>query len=294
VPSMRQKLTPDGRMMPRVERALAAIAAAAVAILAASGCGPVADAPAAEPTPMASSSVVATTSARQTATRTASPGATSVVPPGAPTPNRAAALPPCTWAPVVRVVDGDTIRVLWAGREEVVRYIGVDAPETSQPGRDVERWGPEATRYNEWLVGGKQVCLERDITERDRFGRLLFYVWLEDGTLVNEALLLAGLAAITTFPPDVKYVQSRYIPAQAAARAAGIGLWSGVTPPAETATAAPDETAPACYMAGRNTCNCSDFRTQSEAQAFHDRYDPADVNRLDGDGDGRVCESLPP
>ena len=131
----------------------------------------------------------------------------------------------CEMARVLRVVDGDTIHIDSHGTDETVRYIGIDTPETKKPDTPGQPFGPEASALNARLVAGKTVCLERDISERDRFGRLLRYVWLKDGTLVNERLLSEGLATVTTFPPDVKYVESRYLPAQEAARAAGRGVW---------------------------------------------------------------------
>ncbi|MBK6661762.1 MAG: thermonuclease family protein [Thermoflexaceae bacterium] len=166
----------------------------------------------AEPTPGALDS------AEASATGTTRAAATS-------TPAAAATLPACQWADVSRVVDGDTIVVRIAGTEDRVRYIGVDTPETVDPRKPVQAFGPEATALNKSLVQGQRVCLEKDITDRDRYGRLLRYVWLADGRLVNEELLLAGFATVVTYPPDVKYVESRYLPAQRAAREAGRGLW---------------------------------------------------------------------
>lgn len=224
---------------------------------------------------------------------TASPAATAPVPS---TPVPSASLPTCQWADVVRVIDGDTIAVTIDGRQDTVRYIGVDTPETRHPTRGVEPFGREASAYNSQLLQDGRVCLEKDITERDRFDRLLRYAWLEDGTFVNEALLLAGLARVVTYPPDVRYVESRYLPAQQQARDAGLGIWGDAPPPTPTEAAPSPVTAgppPACYVAGQNTCDCSDFATHAEAQAFHDTYDPTDINRLDGDGDGQACESLP-
>jgi micrococcal nuclease len=127
---------------------------------------------------------------------------------------------------VVRVVDGDTIRVRIDGVEERVRYIGIDTPELSHPTRGVEPFGPEASAYNEQLVRRRQVCLERDVSDRDRYGRLLRYAWLEDGRMVNEVLVEAGMARVATFPPDVKYIDERLLPAQRSAAAAGRGIWS--------------------------------------------------------------------
>ncbi|MCZ7577309.1 MAG: thermonuclease family protein [Dehalococcoidia bacterium] len=84
---------------------------------------------------------------------------------------------------------------------------------------------PEAAAYNEELVDGRSLCLETDVSDRDRFGRLLRYAWLEDGTMVNELLVAAGMARVATFPPDVKYTESLLLPAQQAAAEAGRGLW---------------------------------------------------------------------
>jgi micrococcal nuclease len=135
-------------------------------------------------------------------------------------------LPPCDWARVVSIVDGDTIRVSIGGREERVRYIGIDTPETASSPSGAEPFGRDATEFNRRLLASGRVCLEKDRTDRDRFGRLLRYPWIADGRLVSEELLRAGLARITTYPPDTRYLESRYAPAEREARAAGRGIWS--------------------------------------------------------------------
>ncbi len=133
----------------------------------------------------------------------------------------------CDWAKVVRVTDGDTIRVDFSDgvANQPVRYIGMDTPETVHPTLGVQPFGPEASARNKELVGNKQVCLERDISEADRYDRLLRYVWLPDGRMVNEVLVLEGFATVDTFPPDVKYVE-RFVAAQQLAREAHLELWS--------------------------------------------------------------------
>ncbi|MDP3793405.1 MAG: thermonuclease family protein, partial [Candidatus Uhrbacteria bacterium] len=83
---------------------------------------------------------------------------------------------------VVRVVDGDTIDVLIGGEQLRVRYIGIDTPETVDPRRPVGCFGKEASARNRELVEGKTVALEKDVSETDRFGRLLRYVWLDPST----------------------------------------------------------------------------------------------------------------
>jgi micrococcal nuclease len=121
---------------------------------------------------------------------------------------------------VKRVVDGDTI-VLENGQK--VRYIGIDAPESVDPRRGVECYGKEAAGRNRTLVEGKTIRLEKDVSETDRYGRLLRYVYL-GGIMVNEALVREGYAQASSYPPDVAY-DERFRSAQALAKIAHVGLW---------------------------------------------------------------------
>ena len=135
---------------------------------------------------------------------------------------------PTTTALVDRVVDGDTIIVRVGGDSDRVRYIGMDTPETVKPGTPVQWMGPEASAANKRLVDGRTVILEKDVSERDQYGRLLRDVWMKDGDrwrLVNIELVLDGFAQVTTFPPDVKYVDA-LLAAQRVARDADAGLWA--------------------------------------------------------------------
>ena len=126
---------------------------------------------------------------------------------------------------VVRVVDGDTIRVDVGGRAERVRYIGVDTPESVKPGSPVECFGKEAARFNARLVAGRRVRLVRDAEERDRYGRLLAYVYRAgDGLFVNARLVRDGYATTLTIPPNVRFAE-RFRHQAAEARRAGRGLW---------------------------------------------------------------------
>lgn len=142
---------------------------------------------------------------------------------------RPSAVPVATYggvlATVTYVVDGDTIRVEGG---ETVRYIGMNTPETVAPGRGVECFGKEASMRNKALVSGKTVELERDVTNRDKYGRLLRHVWIGE-TLVSEVLVREGYAQVSTYPPDVKY-QSRLVEAQRLAVEEKRGLWSGECP----------------------------------------------------------------
>lgn len=126
---------------------------------------------------------------------------------------------------VTRVVDGDTIWVALAadGRVEKVRYIGMDTPELHHPARGEESGGREAADLNRRLVLGKAVRLELDVRERDRYQRLLAYVWVGD-LLVNAELVRLGYAHAVTVPPNVAHARhlSRL---EREARGAGRGLW---------------------------------------------------------------------
>ena len=133
-------------------------------------------------------------------------------------------------AQVVKVVDGDTIRVALDGEVYAVRYIGIDAPETDPSGGAPEWMAREATEANRRLVEGEQVQLEKDVSETDRYGRLLRYVFLEDGTFVNAELVRLGYATAVTFPPDVGR-QDVLRDMERQAREASRGLWAPTPPP---------------------------------------------------------------
>lgn len=128
-------------------------------------------------------------------------------------------------ATVTRVVDGDTVRVSIAGRPDTVRYIGVDTPETHRPGTAVQCFGPAATKRNRRLVAGRAVLLRTDAEPRDRYGRLLAYVYRRsDGLFVNAALVRDGFAAILSIPPNLAHAgELRRL--ERRARAADEGLW---------------------------------------------------------------------
>jgi micrococcal nuclease len=124
----------------------------------------------------------------------------------------------------VSVTDGDTIKVRIDGEVFNVRYIGMDTPESVAPGQPVGCYAREASARNTALVDGRIVELEKDVSETDRFGRLLRYVYV-DGQMVNEVLVAEGYAQAVTYPPDVKY-QERLRRAEATARDSGRGFWS--------------------------------------------------------------------
>jgi micrococcal nuclease len=133
-------------------------------------------------------------------------------------------------ATIIRVVDGDTIDVRIGGRDERVRLIGIDTPETKKPDSPVECYGPEASAFTTSLLPiGSVVRIERDVVGRDDYGRLLGYVHLltEDSadTFVNMEIIRRGYATPLTIEPNSMFA-SEFAEAARDAEAAGLGLWT--------------------------------------------------------------------
>ncbi len=206
------------------------------------------------------------------------------------------------------------------GEQARVRLIGMDAPEANQ-GRLC--YGREAKEKAEAILeaAGGRLLLEKDVSEVDRYGRLLRYVWYEragEQVMLNLELVKQGYGRAATFPPDVKY-EARFLQAESEARRAQLGIWRECSPTAEpsppTATAepqsAPTVARPAATQASEVTPpapsnslpydpngpdrDCGDFSTHAEAQAFFEAAGgpDRDPHKLDGDRDGIACESLP-
>lgn len=128
--------------------------------------------------------------------------------------------------PVSKVVDGDTIYVLIGGKKQTIRLIGVDTPEMVDPRRPVQCFGKEASAFIKSLLTGKSVRLEVDETQdnKDKYNRLLRYVYLEDGTLVNQELIVHGYGHEYTYEVPYKY-QEAFIQAEKTAQLEKKGLW---------------------------------------------------------------------
>lgn len=130
-------------------------------------------------------------------------------------------------ATVAGVIDGDTITLT---DKRKVRYIGIDTPETRHPIKGVECFGKEASLKNKNLVLGKTIRMKKDVSDVDKYGRLLRYVWI-DATdsakmlFVNEYLVSEGYASASTFPPDIAYAELFKVASQKA-RIDKKGLWS--------------------------------------------------------------------
>jgi len=214
-------------------------------------------------------------------------------------------------AKVIRVIDGDTIKI---EGDKVVRYIGIDTPETVHPSKPVQCYGKEASDKNKELVEGKEVKLEKDVSETDKYGRLLRYIWLGD-MLVNEYLTREGYAQSSTYPPDVKY-QDRFLEAQKLAREENKGLWGEICNPlpipipkqtttSSTSQSSPSQstqqqittpqttvTQPPTQTGGSYTCDCSKTCPQmSSCDEAQYQLNVCGCKARDGDKDGVACDS---
>lgn len=150
---------------------------------------------------------------------------------------------------VTRVIDGDTIELENGQR---IRYIGIDTPETVDPRKPVQCFGLEASKKNKELVEGKRVRLEKDITDSDRYGRLLRYVYINN-VFINLTLVQEGFAYSYTYPPDIKF-QNQLVEAERIAREQKKGLWESC--PIASPTPAPTPvTQPAITPSPTSSCN---------------------------------------
>ena len=203
---------------------------------------------------------------------------------------------------VVKVIDGDTVVVDINGTDTTLRLIGIDTPETVHPSKPVECFGKEASAETKRLLEDAKVSLEADKTqgEFDKYGRLLRYIILEDGTNFNKHLIERGYAHEYTYNIPYKY-QKEFKDAQKGAESGGIGLWAdGACSDAsedkndtvEDSGVAVDTSSYECSF---NAYNCSDFDTQKEAQSAFDycyKEVGKDIHKLDRDDDLQACESL--
>ncbi len=231
---------------------------------------------------------------------------TATGPPATPVPS-GAELPPGEDTTVDKVIDGDTIVVAGGAR---VRLIGVDTPETKHPRKPVQCFGLEASNHTgQLLAPGAGVRLVHDVERKDRYGRVLAYVYRSsDGLFVNAALVRDGYAQVATFPPNVAHTEE-FVALQREARHAGRGLWSACSGDATSGQAqgAPSSAAPArssgggCHASYQGTCipayvsdaDCSggsgDGPHHVEEKNF--RVVGPDEYGLDADRDGVGCEA---
>ncbi|MGQ4664896.1 thermonuclease family protein [Metabacillus halosaccharovorans] len=128
-------------------------------------------------------------------------------------------------AEVTKVVDGDTLHVMISGKKETIRLLLVDTPETVHPTKQVQPFGPEASNYMKEKLNGEEVQVELGIGERDKYGRLLAYVY-HDNQMINKLLLEKGLARVAyVFEPNTKYIDE-FNEIQKQAQNEQVGIWS--------------------------------------------------------------------
>jgi len=194
---------------------------------------------------------------------------------------------------ITNVIDGDTVRL---SDNKVVRLIGMDTPEI---GSKSDCYGQEASKKANELLQDQYVRLEKDVSETDRYNRLLRYIW-KGNELVNETLVAQGYARISTYPPDVKY-QDRFLAAERSARDANLGLWSAcVVTPKPTAKAALTPTQPPVYnpppsnsgtSGDSYTCNCSKTCPNMSCAEAQYQLNVCGCSTRDADHDGTACDS---
>jgi micrococcal nuclease len=198
-------------------------------------------------------------------------------------------------ATVERVIDGDTVEVRYENEVLAVRLIGVDTPETVAPGEPVACYGPAASRFTKDNLSGKDVRLEFDVERLDRYGRTLAYVWVGE-VLFNEELVLRGFAQVSTFPPNVKYVD-QFLAAQRDARKDDRGLWKKCEAGGQgQGDGQPDGSG------GGGDCDHQSYPDVcippyppdldcGDVSFVNFTVKPPDPHGFDGDGDGVGCES---
>lgn len=225
-----------------------------------------------------------------TATSTAEPSVVSSPSGATPQPSPSPAKQQRKTNPTItRVIDGDTVEVRYKGSIIDVRLIGIDTPETVALGEPVECYGPAASRFTEQHLDHKRVLLEFDVERTDQYGRTLAYVWLRD-ELFNQTLVARGFAQVSTFPPNVKYVD-RFLEVQREARSADRGLWGSCQTEEETGGGGGgggncDPSYPdVCIPPYPPDLDCG------EISHTNLRVTGSDPHGFDGDNDGMGCET---
>jgi len=210
-----------------------------------------------------------------------------------------------TYYSVQKVIDGDTLSVAMNGEIVTIRLIGIDTPETVHPSKPVECFGKEATNKAKAILAGTMVYLEQDPSQGtyDKYGRLLAYVFLSDGTNFNQMMIEKGYGYEYTY--NLSYIyQAKFQSAEQEAKTYQRGLWAPgvceeestvITTESEEISTPFQEPAPTGYTCSYNAYNCSDFYTHQEAQSVYEMCGGVnnDVHALDRDKDGLACESLP-
>ncbi|MET3575331.1 thermonuclease family protein [Bhargavaea ullalensis] len=198
---------------------------------------------------------------------------------------------------LVKTIDGDTIKIKYEGKEQNVRYLLIDTPETNHPRLGKQPFGEQAKERNRELLAKGEVSIEFDVGNRkDKYDRLLAYVYV-DGESVEEKLLEEGLARVAyVYPPNTRHLD-RFEKAEKRAKDKGIGIWSiedyatdrGFDKEkAEEVEEAPGSEPASDKNTGNRFENCTELRKvyPDGVKRGHPAYEP----RMDGDKDGVACE----
>jgi micrococcal nuclease len=201
-------------------------------------------------------------------------------------------------AKIVKVVDGDTMDVSFKDgdkdKKETIRLLLVDTPETVAPGKPIQPFGPEASAFAKETLSGNDVKLEIDVSERDKYGRLLCYLYVGD-RMFNEMLLEKGLARVAyIYPPNIKYVD-QFKNIQKKSQLSGAGIWSienyaqedgfhaeALASKNNPKSSVPKETNNVSYK------NCTEVKAAGKAPLH--RGEPGYSSKLDQNNDGIACE----
>lgn len=200
---------------------------------------------------------------------------------------------------LVKTIDGDTIKIMYEGKETNVRYLLIDTPETNHPRLGKQPFGEEAKRRNQELMNSGKLEIELDIGQKyDKYGRLLAYIYI-DGESVQEKLLSEGLARVAyVYPPNTRHLDE-YEKVQNEAKKKGVGIWSledyatdrgfdsDTYPVKSESSSKPDMKKPSTQPI-EQFANCTELRKvyPTGVKKGH----PAYSERMDGDKDGVACE----
>lgn len=200
---------------------------------------------------------------------------------------------------LVKTIDGDTIKIMYEGKETNVRYLLIDTPETKHPRLGKQPFGEEAKRRNQELMNSGKLEIEFDIGQKyDKYDRLLAYIYI-DGESVQEKLLSEGLARVAyVYPPNTRHLDE-YEKVQNEAKKKGIGIWTledyatdrgfdSSTYPVKGDTSSKTNTKKPVSNTTEQFANCTELRKvyPTGVKKGH----PAYSERLDGDKDGMACE----
>ncbi|MBD3238642.1 MAG: hypothetical protein GF332_03325 [Candidatus Moranbacteria bacterium] len=211
-------------------------------------------------------------------------------------PSKPPNLPDSQLYPVIKVTDGDTIWVKINARQEKIRMIGLDTPETVDPRKPVQCFGQQASNQAKKLLKNQKVRLEADPTqgERDKYNRLLRYVYLENGTLYNQYMIEQGYAYEYTYNVPYKY-QKQFKQAEQQARQRKRGLWAdqACASPSTINKASSGSSSKSQDSSSHFSCDCqlTCRQIKSCAQAKYLLKDCSCL-KLDRDQDGIPCENI--